>query len=52
VALIDTHAHLLPQGVPDLSVESGDNRWPKLVIDGDTGRIMRSPELRLLPAGG
>jgi aminocarboxymuconate-semialdehyde decarboxylase len=43
--LIDIHAHLLPRGVPDLGAETGDRRWPTLAVDGDTGRIMRGPDL-------
>lgn len=45
VPLIDAHAHLLPQGGRDLTLETGDHRWPTLVTEGDTGRIMRGPEL-------
>lgn len=39
--LIDAHGHLLPEGLPDLAGETGDPRWPSLVVDQDGGRIMR-----------
>jgi aminocarboxymuconate-semialdehyde decarboxylase len=43
--LIDAHGHLLPEGLPDLGTETGDGRWPRLVVEGDTGRIMRGTAL-------
>lgn len=37
--VVDVHAHHFPQGLPDLAAETGDARWPSLVVD-DEPRIM------------
>jgi aminocarboxymuconate-semialdehyde decarboxylase len=38
---VDLHAHVFPVGIPDLTAETGDARWPRLVVDetGATGEI-------------
>jgi aminocarboxymuconate-semialdehyde decarboxylase len=46
VPLVDVHAHFFPVGLPDLAAQTGDPRWPRLVVDQDgTGRIMRGESL-------
>ena len=38
---VDLHAHVFPIGVPDLTAETGDMRWPRLVVNesGESGEI-------------
>lgn len=53
--VVDIHAHHFPVGLPDLAAETGDARWPSLVIggglgstreaDGEGGRLMRGDAL-------
>ncbi|MCW8379732.1 amidohydrolase family protein [Streptomyces justiciae] len=40
VPVIDVHAHLFPRGLPDLTIRSGDRRWPVLDVDGDDARVV------------
>jgi len=39
-AVVDIHAHVFPTGLPDLSGDSMDPRWPRLVTEPESGRIM------------
>lgn len=46
VPLVDVHTHFFPVGLPDMAAQTGDPRWPRLVVDQDgTGRIMRGDRL-------
>ncbi len=49
MTIVDIHAHHFPLGVPDLAVETGDQRWPSLSFGqglGDGGgRLMRGENL-------
>jgi hypothetical protein len=49
--MTDFHTHCIPSGLPDLTVRSGNSRWP--VHDQPTGGLMISGEaIRALPASG
>jgi aminocarboxymuconate-semialdehyde decarboxylase len=37
---LDIHGHLLPLGLPDFAARYGDDRWPVLETDGETGAIL------------
>jgi aminocarboxymuconate-semialdehyde decarboxylase len=45
--VIDLHAHFMPPDLPDLTAETNDHRWPRLVADDNakTGRVLRGAEL-------
>ncbi|MEV8539643.1 amidohydrolase family protein [Streptomyces sp. NPDC051572] len=39
--IVDMHAHLFPRNMPDLAGRTGDERWPKLVVDGPDAKVYR-----------
>jgi aminocarboxymuconate-semialdehyde decarboxylase len=45
--VVDLHAHFMPPDLPDLAAETGDPRWPRLVVDdsAETGQVLRGAEL-------
>jgi aminocarboxymuconate-semialdehyde decarboxylase len=45
--VVDLHAHFMPPDLPDLAAETGDARWPRLLIDeaAGTGRVLRGSEV-------
>lgn len=45
--LVDLHCHFMPADLPDYASELSDGRWPRLVVDSESGegRIMRGDEL-------
>jgi aminocarboxymuconate-semialdehyde decarboxylase len=40
--VVDMHAHLFPEKMPDLAARTGDDRWPTLVLDGPAAKVFRS----------
>ena len=44
--VVDIHTHYFPAGMSDLAAETGDSRWPSLVVNADgSARIMRGVEV-------
>ncbi len=44
--VIDMHTHFFPAGMSDLATETGDARWPSLVVNADgSAQIMRGSEV-------
>ncbi|TGD85197.1 amidohydrolase [Mycolicibacterium sp. CH28] len=52
IQVIDFHAHIYPDGVPDFYQLTGDAGWPTLVTGSDEGLILRGgkPFRRVKPA--
>lgn len=47
---IDFHTHVVPTDLPDFAARHGDDRWPVLVKDGRTGRlVMGGQAVRTVP---
>ena len=40
VVRVDFHTHVFPEQMPPLGARYGDERWPRLEKEGDSGRIM------------
>src|SRR5215216_4916108 len=48
---VDVHTHFFPPGLPDFATQTGDARWPALVVEDGRGRIVRGGEtFRVVPA--
>lgn len=45
--VIDLHTHFMPLDLPNLAVSTGDQRWPRLVVneDGTSGRVLQGDDV-------